>query len=142
MKKTARGSWLAPEHVIDVFVYVVVLNLVAQFAPHVMTETFAMSLVVAVLLKVVLELVLVLKKGAMKRVRGASTAPGRAIGVVTLLVLLPGSKFVVLLLVDVIFGDYVSLGGFFAVTGLIIALMLARAGVRWLLGEPDPALVG
>src|SRR6478736_2105913 len=38
----ARVGWvkrLAPEHVVDVFVYVVVLNVVAQFAPQVITET-------------------------------------------------------------------------------------------------------
>ena len=140
MAKNPRKTWLAPEHVIDVFVYVVVLNLVAQYAPHVMTETFATSLLVALLLKVVLELVLMLKKLALRRVRGASGS-GRAVGVVTLLVLLPASKFVVLVLVDVVFGDAVSLGGFFAVTGLIILLMAARGGVRWLLGEPDAARV-
>ena len=139
MAHNARKTWLAPEHIIDVFVYVVVLNLVAQYAPHVMTETFAISLLAALLLKVVLELVLMLKKRALGRVRGASSAPGRAVGILTLLVLLPASKFVVLVLVDVVFGDLVSLGGFFAVTGLIALLMAARGGVRLLLGEPDGA---
>jgi hypothetical protein len=47
-----------------------------------------------------------------------------------------GSKFVVLELVALLFGDRVSLGGFFSVTGLIIVLMLARFGVRTLLAEP------
>lgn len=36
---------------------------------------------------------------------------------------------------DLIFGDSVTLGGFFSVTGLIIVLMLARAGVRGLLAH-------
>jgi hypothetical protein len=36
--------------------------------------------------------------------------------------------------VALLFGSSVSLGGFFSVTGLIIVLMLARAGVRRLLG--------
>ena len=48
---------------------------------------------------------------------------------------MPGSKFLVLWLVDVIFGDAVNLGGFWLVTGLIITLVAARAGVRWLLAE-------
>ena len=141
MRKPGLRGWLAPEHVVDVFVYVVVLNLVTQFAPHVMTETFATSLLVAVLLKVVLELVLVLKKRALGRVKGASSVAGRAVAIATLLVLLPGSKFVVLVLVDVLFGSAVSLGGFFAVTALIFALIAARSGVRWLLGEPDAVRV-
>lgn len=110
MTTSARGGWLAPEHVIDVFAYVVMLNLVAQFPPHVVTETFATSLLVAVLLKVLLELVLVLKRRALGRVRGVAIGAGRAVGLVTLLGLLPASKFVALLLVDVVFGDAVSLG--------------------------------
>ena len=132
----ASGRRLAPEHVVDVFVYVVVLNLVAQFAPEVITETFLMSLLVALLLKLVLEVVVAFKKRALARVGGAPTRAGRAIGILTLLVLLPGSKLLVLWLVDVIFGDYVSLGGFWLVTGLIILLMASRAGVRWLLARP------
>lgn len=124
---------LAPEHVVDVFVYVVVLNVVAQFAPQVITETFVMSLLVAVLLKLVLEVVVAFKKRAVARLGGAPTRAGKAIGALTLVVLLPGSKLLVLWLVDVIFGDAVSLGGFWLVTALIVLLMVSRAGVRWLL---------
>lgn len=42
---------------------------------------------------------------------------------------------VVLALEDLLFGEAVSLGGFFSVTGLIVVLLLARAAVRWLLAE-------
>lgn len=132
---TASGRRLAPEHIVDVFVYVVVLNLVAQFAPQVITETFLMSLLVAILLKLVLELVVALKKRSLAQVGGAPTAAGRAIGVITLALLLPGSKLLVLWLVDVLFGDAVSLGGFWLVTGLVLLLMASRAGVRLLLAR-------
>lgn len=57
-----------------------------------------------------------------------------------LAVLLPGSKFVVLELVDLVFGDAVSLGGFFLVTALILVLLLARLAVRrWLVAPPTAA---
>lgn len=49
--------------------------------------------------------------------------------------MLVGSKFVVLELVAFVFRGQVYLGGFFAVTGLIILLLLARKGVRWLLDQ-------
>ncbi|WP_299928547.1 hypothetical protein [uncultured Nocardioides sp.] len=59
---------------------------------------------------------------------------------VTLWVVAAGSKFVVLLLIDLVFGDAVSLGGFFSVTLLIVCLLLARSGVRSLLDTgPDPS---
>ncbi len=55
--------WLRarPADVIDVFVYVVVLNLAVEYVPSVLTESFTLSLLTAVLLKVVLELVVVIK---------------------------------------------------------------------------------
>jgi len=125
-----RPAWLAPEHVVDVFVFVTVLNLFAQFAPEVITEGFAMSLLVALLMKLAIEGVVAVKKRAIARIGGAPTRIGRAIGLVTLLLLMPGSKLIILWLVDVVFGDKVSLGGFWLVTALIVTLTLSRELVR------------
>jgi len=47
----------------DVFVYVVVLNLAVQYVPSVISETFTLSLLTALLLKVALEAVIFLKGG-------------------------------------------------------------------------------
>jgi hypothetical protein len=127
--------------VVDVFVYVVVLNLAAQYAPQVITESFTTSLLTAVLLKLVLEVVVMVKKRVMRRFRAASTPTGRTAAGVLLWVVLAGSKFVVLALEDFFFGDAVSLGGFVSVTLLVVTLMLSRAGVRRLLAEP-PAGAG
>jgi hypothetical protein len=53
---------------------------------------------------------------------------------------LVGSKFLVLEVVDLVFSSRVSLGGFILVALLIITLLLARAGVRRLLqGARTPA---
>lgn len=134
-----RPGWLAPVHVIDVFVYVVVLNLAVEYVPSVITETFTVSLLTAVLLKAVLELVVRVKKGARRRLRAARTPVGKVGAGLLLWAVLVGSKFLVLTLEDLVFGDAVELGGFFAVTLLIIALLLARAGVRRLLHE-EPGL--
>lgn len=129
---------LDPLHLVDVFVYVVILNLVVQFVPGVLSESFAVSLLTAVMLKLVLEIVLRLKKLVLTRLRDASTGLRRATSVVMLVLLLPGSKFVVLWLEDLLFGDAVSLGGFWSVTLLVFALTAARWAVRALLA-PTPA---
>lgn len=127
-----------PADVVDVFVYVVVLNLAIEFVPSVITESFAMSLVTALLLKLVLEVVVALKDRAKQRFKGAASPAGKGVALILLWLLLVGSKFVVLELTGLIPG--VSLGGFWAVTGLILALMAARAGVRFLLEHaPAPA---
>jgi len=43
--------------IVDVFVYVVVLNLFVEYSPTVLSETFTLSLLTAVLLEAVLEIV-------------------------------------------------------------------------------------
>ena len=119
-------------------VYVVVLNLAAELVPVVISESFAMSLVTAVILKVVLEVVVVVKGRVKGRLKTARSPMGRVLFALLLWVVLVGSKFVVLKLEALVFGAYVSLGGFFSVTALIVVMLLARGLVRKVLGEPDP----
>lgn len=121
---------IRPIDLVDVFVYLVVLGLFVQFFPEVIAESFVLSLLTAVLLKIVLEVVTLVKKRIVARIRDARSLWVRVVNIASLLVLMPGSKFAVLELVDLLFGEAVHLGGFFAVTGLIIVLMLARGGVR------------
>lgn len=125
-----------PIDLVDVFVYLVVLGIFVQLFPAVISESFLLSLLTAVLLKVVLEIVLFAKKAVLAGLRGSKTLPGRIVSIVVLVLLLPGSKLLVLELVALVFGASVSLGGFFQVTALIITLMLARAGTRRLFRGP------
>jgi hypothetical protein len=62
--------------VVDVFVYVV-LNLFVQYVPQVLSETFTLSLLTAVLLKGVLEVVLAAKNRVK---RGSAEPPRRSAG--------------------------------------------------------------
>ncbi|PWJ24987.1 hypothetical protein ATK17_1098 [Branchiibius hedensis] len=119
--------------VVDVFVYVVVLNLAIEYFPRVVSESFTMSLLTAVLLKVVLEGVVFLKDRVKARSKAATTPAGKTVAAVALWALLFGSKFVVLEIIGWVFAGHVKLGGFFAVTGLILVLMVARSAVRRLL---------
>ncbi|WP_318244831.1 hypothetical protein [Microbacterium pullorum] len=128
-----RRRRMDPLQIVDVFVYVVVLNLATEYFPTVLMETFTISLLTAVMLKLVLELVLHAKTRVLRRVRDSSTLSRRIVSIAMLVLLLPASKFLVLWLEDAVFGDAVSLGGFWSVTLLIFALMGARWGVRRLL---------
>ena len=120
---------------VDVFVYLVVLGAFTQLFPAVIAESFLLALLTAILLKVVLEIVLRVKKKTVGRIRDAASPAARVANVVVLLLVLPGSKFAVLALVDLAFGEAVYLGGFFQVTALIVVLMLARGGVRRLVSS-------
>jgi hypothetical protein len=122
--------------IVDVFVYVVVLNLFVEYFPRVISETFTLSVLTAVLLKGVLEAVVAGKKRVTARFRAASTPGGKIATAVMVWAVLFGSKFLVLESVDLVFGARVSLGGFLSVTLLILALLLSRAGVRRLLQRP------
>jgi hypothetical protein len=122
-----------PEHVVDLFVYVVVLNLFIEYFPSVISETFTLSLLTAGLLKITLEVVIDVKTKIVGRLRDATTKRAKSVSALLLWVTAVGSKIVVLELVDLVFGDAVSLGGFLSVTLLVIALLLARAAVRRLL---------
>jgi hypothetical protein len=124
--------------VVDVFVHVVVLNLAVEYVPSVISEGFTLSLLTAVLLKITLELVLVLRQKILGRLRDATTRSGKVTSVLLLWVVAAGSKFVVPELVDGVFGDAVSPGGFVSVTLLVVTLLLARSVVRRLLDDaPD-----
>lgn len=132
--------WVSAPDIVDVFVYVLVLNLAVEYLPAVITETFTLSLLTAVLLKLVLEVVVALKDRVKSRLRAATGPAGKIGGALLLWLLLVSSKFVVLELVALVFGDQVSLGNFWSVTGLILGLMLARAGVRRMLEADDRPL--
>jgi hypothetical protein len=118
---------------VDVFVYVVVLNLAIEYVPDVISETFTISLLTAVLLKIVLEVVVAVKERVLGRLREATTRSGKVAGAVSLWLVAVGSKFVVLELVDLVFRDSVDLGGFIQVTLLVVTLLASRALVRRLL---------
>ncbi len=76
---------------------------------------------------------LVAKSAILGRLRAASSTGGKVASVLALWVVAAGSKLVILRLVKLLFGDAVSLGGFFPVTFLAVSLLLSRRAVRWLL---------
>jgi hypothetical protein len=128
-----------PADVIDLFVYVVVLNLAIEYIPSIISEGFALSLLTAALLKIALELVLLLKGQILTRLRAATTRRAKLAAALALWVVAVGSKLVVLALVDLVFGDAVSLGGFVPVTLLVLALLMSRTAVRRLLYDTPAA---
>ncbi|WP_291523371.1 hypothetical protein [Branchiibius sp. NY16-3462-2] len=78
-------------------------------------------------------MVVALKNRVKARFKAATSPAGKVVAALGLWALLFGSKFVVLELVALVFAGHVKLGGFFAVTGLILVLMFARSAVRRLL---------
>ena len=87
-------AWLPgrPSDVVDVFVYVVVLNLAIEYLPGVISEGFTLSLLTAVLLKVALEVVIRVKNRILARLRLATTRRTKVLTALSLWVVAVGSK--------------------------------------------------
>ena len=120
---------------VDVFVYVVILNLAIEYLPTVISESFSLSLLTALLLKVTLEVVLLVKGAVMARLRTAATRRARTTAAVMLWAVAAGSKLIVLWLIEATFGGSVSLGGFIPVTlwiapGLVEGWLCRLGGCR------------
>jgi len=70
-----RDVRIRPIDLVDVYVYLVVLGVFIQLFPAVISESFLIALLTAVLLKVVLEGVLFVKKRIARRSVGDAAAP-------------------------------------------------------------------
>lgn len=77
---------------VDVLMYLIVLGTFSQLFPAVISETFLLSLLTAILLKIVLEAVVWVKGRAIAHIRSDGTAARRAVGVVVLLLILPAAS--------------------------------------------------
>ena len=69
-----------PADVLDLFVYVVVLNLAIEYTPSVISERFTLSLLTAALLKIALEVVILLKSDGTCSRRPRPRPEGKKIG--------------------------------------------------------------
>jgi len=126
----------------DVLIYVVVLNLFVEYVDGVVIDSFTISIITALLLKALLEIVL----GLEHRVAHFFAAwPGnlsKFLRIMSAWLILFSSKFLILEAEDLVFGDHVELGTFVHVLSLVIALMITRLAVQRIyiaLGERKPA---
>ena len=118
--RVTRGQAVFASWVTDVLVYIVVLNLFVEYVPKVITESFTISIFTAVVLKFLIDAIAGLEHrvgGWFKKRQGPAW---RALGLVALFSILFISKFVVLEIIDIVFGDRVALGGFIEVALLVV----------------------
>lgn len=107
----------------DILVYTVVLNLFVEFADAIVIDSFLISIFTAVVLKVLLDLLTL----AEHHVSHFFSKFHRVLGFLSMWLVLFLSKFVILEVIDIIFGEHVELGGFLDVVVLVLTLMISRA---------------
>ena len=106
----------------DVLVYTLVLNLFVEYWDAIVIDSFTISVLTAVVLKIMLDLLTSVEHS----VKTFFDRFSKALGFLSMWVVLFLSKFVILEVIDIIFGEHVELGGFLNVVVLIISLMVAR----------------
>ncbi len=106
----------------DVLVYTVVLNLFVEFADAVVIDSFLISIFTAVVLKVLLDILTTVEH----RVSHFFSRFHKALGFLSMWAVLFLSKFVILEVIDIIFGEHVELGSFVDVLVLVLLLIVAQ----------------
>lgn len=109
--------------VLSVLVNVVVLNLFVEFADEVVIDSFWISVLTAVLLTTMLGVLAKFEQ----RIHHYffEKHSWRLAGVIAIWLVLFGSKFLMLEIVDIVFGDHVSLGHLLEVILIVVAMMIA-----------------
>jgi hypothetical protein len=106
--------------------YIVVLNLWVEFNPSVIIDSFVISIATAVVLLVLLVSILGFEHRVKHWFAQREGTAYRVLGAASTLLILFLSKFVILEVVDVIFGEHVELGSFVDVLALVLLLIVAQ----------------
>lgn len=115
------SSWVS-----EVLVDIVVLNLFVEFTHSVVIDSFYISILTAVLLKLMVDAV----KGLEERVSASLAEKSRPLRYLAVWLILFLSKFVILEVVDIVFGTHVELGGFFEIVAIVVTMLAANAALQ------------
>lgn len=115
------ASWMT-----DVLVYIVVLNLFVEFVDAVVIDSFWISILTAVLLKLILDVLAGVEHRVSHYFKERGGVVSRILGIVSTFLILFLSKFAILEIVDIVFGDHVDLGHFIEIVGLIVSMIGAK----------------
>jgi len=119
--------------------YIVVLNLWVEFNHAVVIDSFIISIFTAAVLLVLLVVILGLEHRVKTWFDVREGTAYRIIGTASTLLILFLSKFVILEVIDWIFGEHVALGHFVDVLILVLLLIVAQKSMSWIwkrLGDP------
>ncbi|NQU36030.1 MAG: hypothetical protein HQ526_00355 [Actinobacteria bacterium] len=123
----------------DVLIYTTVLNLFVEYRPSVIVESFTISILTAVLFKILLDLVMGFEERVHAYFAAKTGAIYRVLGPASIFAILFFGKLVVLQAVHLVFGDAVVLGSLPQEVILILSLMITRELIHRLyvaLGSP------
>lgn len=138
-----RAQYLYVDFMIDVFVYTAVLNLFVGYGDAIIIDSFTVSLIAALMMKVTLDLI----EAVVRRIKAAlgdrESAASKVLLVLAVEAVMIASKFFILYFGELIFEEDIELGGFFNVFVLVVTMMAARdLSTRCFFGLDDARLLG
>ena len=114
----------------DVLIYLVVLNLFVEYSPAVVIDSFTISIFTAILLKALLDIILWAEHKVAAFFESRSGQYSKFFRILFTWLILFFSKFLILEVVDIVFGEHVELGKFLDVILLVIVMMIARQVIQ------------
>ncbi len=118
-------SWL-----VDILVYIVVLNLFVEWVPTVVIDSFTISIFTAIVLRLLVLAITGFEHRVSAWFEHREGTVWKVLRIAAVFAILFFSKFVVLEVIDIVFGDTVELGQFIEVAIIVVTLILVRLGVR------------
>ena len=118
-------SWVS-----DVLVYIVVLNLFVEFVDTIVIDSFWISILTAILLKLMLDSLVGLEHRVAGYFRAREGRLYKVLGALSIFSILFFGKLLILEAVNLVFGDHVELGHFIEIVALIITMMGTRAAMQ------------
>ncbi len=129
----------------DVLLNIVVLGLFVEYSDSIVIDSFTIVILAAVVLKALVAATLRLEHRVRSFFRRRGGTVNKVLGIVTAIVILFSSKFVILEVIDIIFRDDVEIDGFIPLVLLIITMIAAEQVVSFiyerLSGAEDERLV-
>lgn len=120
------GQHLFADWMTAVLVYTVILNLFVEYSDAFVIDSFTISVLTAIVLKALLEAILRLEHRVAAYFSAREGTINRVLQVVLTFSILFFSKFAILEVLDIIFGDHVEIGGFIPLVALVISLLVAE----------------
>jgi hypothetical protein len=117
---------------VDVLIYTIVLNLFDQFTEVIFFESFVISILTALLLKLLLVFVERIEGRVHHSFEQKEGTAWKILGFVVIFSILIVGKLFILEAVDFVFGDRVELGHFVSVIVLILTMIITRELAEWI----------
>lgn len=111
---------------LDILIYSTILNIFVEHSSAITIDSYTISLFTAVVLKALLNIIIRFEHRVNEWFLNRQTKVSKIIGTVVGLAILFFSKFLILEVINFIFGEHVTIKGFVPLAAMIITMIVTR----------------